>query len=82
LEAAVPVPLTPEALSRLQNLFDDIWLDLEREKSPHTFPWSVEASRFALARLLLECFDSAKELEQIKIEVLERIKSNSVNGTV
>jgi hypothetical protein len=58
----------------LQKVFDDIWLKLERQNSPLTFPWAIEASRFTLARLVLEHWRKAKDADKIRREVLERME--------
>ena len=61
---------SPETLHRLQKIFDAVWLELKRQKSPHTFPWAIEATRYSIARLVLAHVNDLKDADQIEREVL------------
>jgi hypothetical protein len=69
-----------ETLARLQRVFDAVWLELEAKKSPHTFPWTVEASRYTIARLVLQHVNNVENAEHIKQEVLQTLASNGTKG--
>jgi hypothetical protein len=71
---------SPEALARLQRIFDAIWLELEAKKSPHTFPWAVEAARYTIARLVLQHVNNVKDAEHIKREVLRTLTSGDTKN--
>jgi hypothetical protein len=62
---------SPETIGRLQEIFDAVWLALGQQKSPHTFPWAIEATRFTVARLVLEHVNDLQHPERIIREVLE-----------
>ena len=67
---------SPEALHRLQSIFDAVWRELERQKGKHTFPWAIEATRFTIARLVLKHVRDLRNPDQIQRDVmrdLERI---------
>ena len=67
---------SPQTLSKLQTVFDAIWAQLEHERSKLTFPWAIEASRFTIARMVLEHLDDSKDGERIKKVVLRRLAEN------
>lgn len=67
---------SPETLGRLQNIFDAVWLELEQQRSRHTFPWAVEAARFTVARLVLAHVNDLHNLEQIKQDVLKGVENS------
>ena len=60
----------PETLHQLQNIFDAVWRELEQQKGSHTFPWAIEATRFNIARLVLEHVNDLGNPDRIKREVL------------
>jgi hypothetical protein len=68
-----PDACSPQTLSELQGVFDAIWDQLERERSRLTFPWAIEASRFAIARLVLEHLDTSQNRDGIKEVVLQEL---------
>ena len=41
-----------------------------------TFPWAIEASRFTIARMVLEHLDDSKDSERIKKVVLRCLAEN------
>lgn len=57
-------------------MFDAIWAQLELDRSKLTFPWAIEASRFAIARLVLEHLDDSSDLNRITEVVLQKIARN------
>lgn len=74
-----PKACSPRTLSELQTVFDAVWAQLERERSNLTFPWAIEASRFIIARLVLEHLDDAKDKDRIKQTVLQRLADSRVD---
>lgn len=67
---------SPQTLSELQVVFDAIWQQLLSERSRLTFPWAVEASRFTIARLVLEHLNDSKDVARIKQDILIRLAKN------
>jgi hypothetical protein len=67
---------SPEALGRLQKVFDAVWLELEQQKSSHTFPWAIEATRYTIAQLVLQHATNEKDAEHIKSKVLQTLTSD------
>jgi len=63
----------PETLRRLQKVFDAVWLELEQQKSSHTFPWAVEATRYTIAQLVLQHSTTERDAEHIKSKVLQTL---------
>jgi hypothetical protein len=55
-------------------VFDAIWQRLESQRSPLTFPWAIEATRFTLAQLVLEYLDDSKDLH----EVMRRLEAEKL----
>jgi hypothetical protein len=71
-----PDACSPQTLSELQRVFDAIWAQLELERSKLTFPWAIEASRFAIARLVLEHLDNSSDSNRITEVVLQKLARN------
>jgi hypothetical protein len=69
-----PSSCSPETIRRLQNIFDAVWRELEQQKGKHTFPWAIEATRFTIARLVLEHTGDPRTPTQIKREVLRNLE--------
>lgn len=65
---------SPETLVRLQRIFDAVWREVERQKGKGTFPWDIEATRFTIARLVLEHGRDQRNPAQIKREVLRGLE--------
>lgn len=62
----------PETLVRLQKVFDAVWLELKARKSPYTFPWATEATRYTIANLVfLHVNEADRDAEFIKRQVLQ-----------
>jgi hypothetical protein len=63
-----PSQCSPEAVQRLQLVFDAIWRRLETSGSRHTFPWDAQASREKIAvqlcRRMNDLFIDAERVEQ------------------
>ena len=70
----------PMMLSELQAVFDAIWKQLVCERSKLTFPWAVEASRFTIARLVLEHMDDSKDVARIKQDILTWLGKNGLTS--
>jgi hypothetical protein len=67
---------SPETLVRLQKVFDAVWLELKARRSPHTFPWATEATRYTIANLVFRHVNEAdRDAELIKRQVLQRFIS-------
>lgn len=69
-----PIACSPETLRRLQTIFDAVWHAVEQQKGKRTFPWAIEATRFTIARLVLEHVNDLRNAEQIKREVLKDLE--------
>lgn len=71
-----PSQCSPEAVHRLQQIFDAIWHRLETSKSRHTFPWDAQASREKIAvelcRRMNDLFVDAERVEQDIFEMFDR----------
>jgi hypothetical protein len=65
---------SPDALRRLQTIFDVAWLQLEQKRGRHTFPWATEASRYSLAQLVLAHSWDHRHIEEIVQEVLDTLE--------
>ena len=80
-----PTSCSPETLRRLQTIFDAVWHEMERQKGKRTFPWAIEATRFTIARLVLEHVNDRRNSDQIKREVLKDLEytgnRNRQNGS-
>jgi hypothetical protein len=61
---------SPETLRRLQRIFDVVWHEVEQQRGKRTFPWAIEATRFTIARLVLEHGCDLRNPAHIKREVL------------
>jgi hypothetical protein len=61
---------SPETLARLQRIFDAVWREVEQQKGKRIFPWDIEATRFTIARLVLEHGRDLRNPAQIKREAL------------
>lgn len=72
----------PERLHRLQRIFDAVWHDLKQRKSPHTFPWAVETTRFRIARLVLDHGGNFENMDRIKRRVLQSLERVKVRRAV
>ena len=68
---------SPETLRRMQSIFDDVWRELERQHSPHTFPWFIEAARYVIAQMVLENIENLRDPQRIKREVLKKMTDGS-----
>lgn len=67
-----PSQCSPEAVRRLQRIFDAIWYRLETSGSRHTFPWDAQASREKIAvQLCRRMNDPMIDAEQIEQDVFE-----------
>lgn len=75
-----PGSCSPQALRRMQTIFDAVWLELERRRSPLTFPWAVEATRFTIARLVLGHVNALDDVERVKREVLQSITNSGTRS--
>ena len=69
-----PTSCSPETLHRLQTIFDAVWHEVEQQKGKCTFPWAIEATRFTLARLVLEHVNDLRNPDQIKRAVLKDLE--------
>jgi hypothetical protein len=69
-----PSSCSPETLRRLQRIFDAVWREVKQQKGNRTFPWAIEATRFAIARLVLEHGRDLRNPAQIKREVLSDLE--------
>jgi hypothetical protein len=69
-----PSSCSPETLRQLQNIFDAVWRELEQQKGRDTFPWAIEATRFTIARLVLEHVNDLRNPVRIKRQVLRELK--------
>ena len=68
---AVPRYESPEALRRLQQLFDEIWAELVAAGSPHAAPDVAVAARDRLALLVVKhAASSDPDFANIKREIL------------
>ena len=71
-----PSQCSPEAVRRLQQIFDAIWHRLETSRSRHTFPWDAQASREKIAvqlcRRMNDMFMDAERIEQDIFEMFGR----------
>ena len=71
-----PSQCSPEAVRRLQQIFDAIWHRLETCGSRHTFPWDAQASREKIAvqlcRRMNDLFIDAERVEQDIFEMFGR----------
>jgi hypothetical protein len=70
---------SPERLRRMQQVFDAVWRELKNQKSLHTFPWAIEATRFTIARLVLEHGGDLTNVDLVKQDVLDSLESLSAN---
>ena len=61
---------SPETIGRLQEIFDAVWHELSQQKSGHTFPWAIEASRYTVAHLVLKHVNELQDADEIKRVVL------------
>lgn len=72
-----PAPAcSPDTLRRLQIIFDTAWLQLKHKRDRHTFPWAIEASRYALAQLVLAHAKDYRHIEEIVEEVLYTLEGS------
>jgi len=74
-----PGACSPETLYKLQVIFDAVWRDLERRKSSHTFPWAIQATRYTVARRILQHVnDMNMDAEGIKRDVLQSFAADEM----
>jgi hypothetical protein len=71
-----PDACNPETLLRLQSIFDIAWLQLEQKKGRHSFPWATEASRYALAQIVLAHSRDYRHVDEIVQEVLDTMEGS------
>jgi len=65
---------SPETLVRLQRIFDVVWREVEQQKGRRTFSWDIEATRFTIARLVLEHGRDERNPAQITRQVLSDLE--------
>ena len=76
-----PGACSPEKLGSLQQIFDEIWLELESKHSKHTFPWDIQATRFLVAHYLLDYINETKpDVDRVKRDVLIRLEQGERHG--
>jgi hypothetical protein len=67
--------INTETIRRLQDIYEAAWSELVHRRSPHTFPWAAESTRFLLARVVLEHSRDYRDEAEIVADVVERIES-------
>ena len=70
--------ITTETLRRMDDIFEAAWQELLRRRSRHTFPWTIESTRFLLARVVLEHARDYRDEGEIIDDVVERIESRDI----
>jgi hypothetical protein len=75
-----PSQCSPEAVQRLQQIFEGIWHRLETSGSQYTFPWEAQASREKIAvqlcRRMNDLFIDAEGVEQDIFEMFGESKQS------
>jgi hypothetical protein len=70
--------INTDMLDRLQSIYEAVWQELLRQRSPRTFPWTAERTRFLLARAVLKHARDYRPPSDIVRDVVQVIESKSL----